>query len=593
MKRNEVLKENTWATEDLFPSDAEWEKALLSVDMYADELALYAGKISKDANALFLYLKRSEEINKELEKIYCYAMLKADEDLGNSKYVGYKGKIMSALTSFSTKTSFETPEIVSISEDVLNNFYLDCPDLKYFKRAIDKRRAFKPYTLSEIEENILAKTGDISSAVRSVYSIFTNADMKFPDIVGADGQFLSVTSGSFIKNLESKDRIIREQAFKSVYSTYSGFKNTIAAMFDAQIKQQRFYSKVRGFGSNIDRALFNNEVPVDVYNNLIKAVNNHLPSLHKYISLRKKILALDELHFYDIYVPMVSDVDIHFSFDEAKDLVIKALSPLGDEYCKIIQMGFDNRWIDVYENEGKRSGAYSCGTPVHPYVLLNFTGTLDSVFTLIHEMGHAIHSYLSNMHQSGIYSDYVIFVAEVASTFNESLLTDYLLKNTVDKKQKAYIINHFLEQFKGTLFRQTMFAEFELFINEKCEAGETLTADLLTDYYFQLNKKYYGDDIICDEEISYEWERIPHFFMNYYVYQYATGFSAALALSEKVLNEGINAVNSYLQFLSSGCLKDPVSLLRQAGVNMESSDPIDKALDRFDSLLNEMEEIIF
>ncbi len=592
MKRCEAKQELTWATTDLFPTDEAWEAKAEEILAEAEKLASYKGKISKDGNVLLEYLKTSEKFNDTLSLFYVYAMLKSDEDKGNSKYQGYLGKAVSVINTVSARLAFETPELVSIDDETLEGFYKNVEGLEFYRRSLDRERAFKPHTLSEAEETLLAASGEMSDVAKTVASTFRNADLTFPDITDTNGETKKVTQGTFIPLMESPDVNVRKQAFDSVYNTYAKFKNTMAGFFDGQVKQLMFYTKARKFGSNMERALFRTEVPVSVYKNLVKTVNDNMSSLHKYMKLRKKLMGVDELHMYDIYTPLIPDADVKMSFEDSKKVALEALAPLGEEYLSYIKEGFANRWIDVYENEGKRGGAYSCGTPVHPFVLLNHNDTLDSAFTLVHEMGHAIHSYLSTKTQSPAYSDYVIFVAEVASTFNESLLMRYLLGKTTDKKEKAYLINHFLEQFRTTLYRQTMFAEFEMQMNEKVESGESLTADLLCKLYYDLNKKYYGDDMVIDEGISYEWERIPHFFMNYYVYQYATGFSAAMALSDKVLTEGKPAVDKYIEFLSSGCKADPITLLRRAGVDMESPEPIAAALKVFDGLIDEMEALL-
>jgi oligoendopeptidase F len=592
MLRSEAKKEFTWATEHLFTNDEAWEKACDEITKYADELASYKGRISTDGEALLEYQQKSEAFNDFVTKCYTYAMFKSDEDKGNSKYQGYLGKVMSLITAVSAKLSFEGPEIVAIPEEKLEEFYKTTEGLEHYRRSISRQRAYKDHTLSEAEETILAASGDLADIPETVASSFVNADLKFPDITDSEGNVRKVTQATFIPLMESSDVNVRKQAFYSVYNTYAGFKNTMASLFDGQVKQLKFYTAMRKFNSNMERALFRTEVPVSVYKNLVKTVNDNLPSLHRYMDLRKKFMGVDELHMYDLYTPLVPEADVKVTYDEAKAFTLEALKPLGEEYLAIVKEAFESRWIDVYENEGKRGGAYSCGTPVHPFILLNHNDTLDAAFTLVHEMGHALHSYLSTKNQSPAYSDYVIFVAEVASTFNEALLMKYLLSKTDDKKKKAYLINHFLEQFRTTLYRQTMFAEFEMEMNEASERGESLTADLLCDIYYKLNKKYYGNNMVVDKEIAYEWERIPHFFMNFYVYQYATGFSAAMALADKVLKEGKSAVDAYINFLSSGRKEDPITLLRNAGVDMESPEPINAALKVFDGLIGEMEQLL-
>lgn len=592
IKRNQQLAENTWDTSVLFTSDDEWKSFYSKTKTESDILSSYAGKISKSPKELYDYLILREKFTKDVMRIYCYAMLKSDEDKSNSNYVDFYGRAISLFTDISGKISFETPEIISVSDTELESFYKELPALCEFRRFFDMIRAAKAHTLSTSEEALLAMAGEISETPDNVASQFRNADLRFPDITDADGNKRQVTQGSFVPLMESSDVNVRRQAFESVYHTYDKYKNTVASLIDAQIKQLTFFRKARKFDSNIQKALFANEVPVSVYDNLVKSVNDHLPAMHKYMALRKRLMHLDEMHMYDLYTPIIADVDSKYTFEEAKSICRSALAPLGEDYLAILDEGFSNRWIDIYENEGKRGGAYSMGTPTHPFVLLNHKDTLDSMFTLIHEMGHAIHSYLSKKNQREIYNNYVIFVAEVASTFNESMLMQYLLKNTTDKKQRAYLINHFLEEFRTTLYRQTMFAEFERDINALSEAGQSLTADTLNDIYYKLNCKYYGDSVCIDKEIALEWARIPHFFMNFYVYQYATGYSAAVALSEKVLSEGGASVDNYKKFLSGGCIADPITLLKGAGVDMSSTKPVDDALELFDHLIDELDELM-
>lgn len=592
IKRSEQKKENTWAVENIFANDEAWFTAYDKAAQDIKEVDSYAGKLGTDAKIMYNYLLLGENLNRDVMRIYTYAMLKSDEDKGNSTYADMMGRAISLITEFSGRASFETPEIIAIPDETLENFYKEIPELGEFRRFFDVTRAAKDHTLSPAEEKLLAAAGEISEAPDTISGQFRNADLRYPDIHAADGTAIQVTQGSFIPLMESSDVNIRRQAFCSVYHTLESYKNTFAAMLDAQVKQLTFFRKARKFDSNIEKALFHTEVPVEVYENLIKTVGKHMTSLHKYMKLRKKLMNVDELHMYDLYTPIVPEADNKYSFEDAKAICRKALAPMGEEYLAILDEGFQNRWIDVYENEGKRGGAYSMGALPHPFVLLNHKDTVDSMFTLIHEMGHAIHSYLSKKNQRPIYSSYVIFVAEVASTCNENLLMQYLLSITEDKKQRASLINYFLEQFRTTLYRQTMFAEFELEINRASESGKTLTADTLCDIYYKLNQKYYGDDMVVDKEIAMEWARIPHFYMNFYVYQYATGFSAAVALSQRILKEGDGAVKDYINFLSGGSTKPPIELLKGAGVDMATPKPIDDALDLFDKLIDEFEELI-
>lgn len=590
-KRSEVPEEFKWALEDIYPTDEAWEKDLEKLKAIPEKVTSYKGRLGESAEALYEFMQLSDEISVLCDSLGNYAQRRADEDTANPKYQGYMGQIMNAYVEINSAGSFETPELIGIPEETINSFYEQKPELKLYKRQLDRVRRKKEHILSEAEERIIALTGEMGQSPENIYSMFSDADLKFADAVDKDGKAHQVTHGSYIPLVQSSDRVLRKSAFESMYAAYGSYKNTCAAILNGQIKAVQFYSKARRYNSSLEAALDGNEVPVEVYTNLIQAVHENMHYMYDYVALRKKLLGVDELHFYDLYTPVVSDVDMKISFEEAKETVLKALAPMGEDYLAILKEGFENRWIDVYENEGKTSGAYSAGARVHPYVLLNHKDTLNCMFTLAHEMGHAIHSYLSNKNQPVVYSDYVIFVAEVASTCNEALLMQYLLKNTEDKKEKAYLINYFLEQFRTTLYRQTMFAEFELKINEMCAAGESLTAEKCCEIYGELNKLYFGDGIVLDEDIKLEWARIPHFYYDYYVYQYATGYSAAIALSQRILKEGESAVKDYLSFLKGGCSADPITLLKIAGVDMSTTKPVSDALEMFGELIKEMETL--
>ncbi len=591
-KRSEVEKKYTWATEDLFATDALWEEALEAAKAYPERIAAFRGKLAQSPEMLYEYLQLSDEIKVKLERIANYAMRKSDEDTANSFYQGMKGKMMNLFVNIDSADSFSTPEIIAVSDEMLEEFYTKKPELTLYKRKLSKMRHFKPHTLSDAEERILALSGQIMEAPGETASAFRNADIRFPSIKDANDNELQVTQGSFIPLMENPDRNIRKAAFESLYSTFKAYKNTSAAFLDSQVKGLIFNARARNYESTLHAALDRTEVPVSVYHNLIEAVHNNLGLMHRYVALRKKLMGVDELHMYDLYTPIVGDADREIPYEEAKEIIVKALAPLGEEYISILKEGFENRWIDVYENEGKRGGAYSsCGDP-HPYVLLNQKDTLDSMFTIAHEMGHSLHTVYSVRNQPVCQADYVIFVAEIASTCNEVLLVKYLLNNTTDKRERAYLINHFLESFRGSVFRQTMFAEFELFMNRLAEKGETLTADALCEKYYELNKRYFGDALTVDPEIAYEWERIPHFFYNFYVFQYSTGFSAACAIANRILTEGEPAVADYKKFLSAGGSTDPISILKYAGVDMTTAAPINDALKLFGELLDEMEELM-
>ena len=591
-KRSEVEKKYTWATEDLFATDALWEEALEAAKVYPGRIAEFRGKLAHCHECLYEYLTLCDEIQVKVERLGNYAMRKSDEDTANSFYQGMKGKIMNLYVSIASADSFSTPELISIPDDKMAEFMKEKPELKLYERKLAKIRHFKPHTLSDAEEKILALSGQVTNAPGETASAFRNADIKFPSIKDAEGNELIVTQGSFIPLMENPDRNVRKAAFESLYHTFAQFKNTSAAFLDSQVKGLIFEARARNYESTLHAALDRTEVPVSVYHNLIDAVHQNLPYMHKYVELRKKLMGTDELHMYDLYTPIVGDADKEIPYEEAQEIILKALAPLGEEYVSILKEGFENRWIDVYENEGKRGGAYSsCGDP-HPFVLLNQKDTLDSMFTIAHEMGHSLHTVYSIRNQPVCQADYVIFVAEIASTCNEVLLVRYLLNNTTDKRERAYLINHFLESFRGTVFRQTMFAEFELFMNQLVEKGETLTADALCEKYYDLNKQYFGESITVDPEIAYEWERIPHFFYNFYVFQYATGFSAACAIANRILTEGEPAVADYKKFLSAGGSMDPISILKLAGVDMTTAAPINEALKLFGELLDEMEELM-
>ena len=590
-KRSEVDPKNTWATEDLFANDEAWEQAMAELASMPEQMASFRGRLGESGACLLDYFRLSDTYSLKISRAANYAFRKADEDTAVGRYQEMRGKIISLDVAVSSASAFDTPEILAIPDETLERFYRETPDLQLYRRALDKIRARRAHVLSDAEEKLLASAGEMAESPEQIGSMFRDADLKFPEAVDANGEKHQLTQGSYIPMLQSADRVLRKSAFETLYHTFGSFKNTTAACLDAQMKQLIFFSRARKYDSALDASLARTEVPVSVYTNLIQTVSDNLPYMHRYVRLRKKLMGLDELHMYDIYTTLVSDAEREITFEQAKQTVLEGLAPLGAEYRAMLEEGFANRWIDVYENEGKRSGAYSSGALPHPYVLLNHQNTLDSQFTLAHEMGHALHSYLSLKNQPTVYSDYVIFVAEVASTCNEVLLMRHLLSKTTDKRERAYLINYFLEQFRGTLYRQTMFAEFELMMSRRAEAGQALTADALCEMYYDLNKKYYGEDVVVDREIAMEWARIPHFFYNFYVFQYATGFSAAVAIANRILREGQPAVDDYLKFLSSGSTMDPISLLKIAGVDMASPAPINDALKIFDDLISEMEAL--
>lgn len=591
-QRSEIPVEYTWDTSAIYPTDEAWEKEFDETQALVRTLPQYAGRLGESAKTLYEYLTLSMRVGDRVLNLARYANLRKDEDTREAKYQAIDGRGMTLWVEMNTATAFETPELLKLPPETLEQFYKDEPELELYRRYFTIIQDKKEHTLSDAEEKLLAAAGEMAQAPDDIYSKFTNADLTFPDVVDKDGNSLPLSDATFVPYEMSEDRELRRAAYEQYYDTYGHFQNTAAAILCSEVKQRQFFATARKYDSPLAAAVSSTRVPPEVYHNLVDTVNANLDKLHRYVRLRRKLLGVDELHMYDIYAPMVSGADKVIPFDEAKATVYEALAPMGEEYRAIIKEGFDNRWMDVYENVGKRSGAYMNGVMVHPFVLLNQKDNLDSMFTMAHEMGHAVHSYLSNKTQPTVYRDYVIFVAEVASTCNEALLMEHLLGKTTDKRERAWLINHFLEQFKGTLYRQTMFAEFELRLGELNAQGVPLTAERLSAEYKALNAKYFGPDMVTDDRIALEWARIPHFYYNYYVYQYSTGYSAAIALSRRILKEGAPAVKDYLQFLSGGSSKDPIDLLKGAGVDMASPKPVQDALDLFDSLLDEMEALM-
>ena len=591
-ERSEIREQDKWAIHDIYATDELWEEDLNKAKAYVPAYAGYVGKLGQDAKTLLSFLKMEEEVAVLADALGNYAMRRSDEDARVSKYQAMAASVMSAYVELSSASSFATPEIMAISDETMERFYAECPELERYRRYLNDIRRRRAHVLTPAEEKLLAAAGEMANAPDTIYGMLTDADLTFPDVADAEGNLHPLSQGTYISYMESSDRVLRKNAFETLYHTYGAFKNSISAVLSAQVKQLQYFAQARKYASSLEASLDATNVPVAVYTNLIEAVHKNLDKMYRYVDLRKKLLGVDELHMYDLYTPLVAGVDKKTPIEEAKKNVYDALAPLGDDYRKILQEGFDNRWIDIYENAGKRSGAYSAGAKVHPFVLLNYTGTLDSQFTLAHEMGHALHSYLSNKRQNPLDSEYVIFVAEVASTCNEALFMEHLLSKTTDKKERAYLINHFLEQFRSPLYRQTMFAEFELNIGKMAQEGTALTPDVLNAEYRRLNRLYYGESIVLDDEIDMEWMRIPHFYYNYYVFQYATGYAAAIALSRRILREGETAVKDYLEFLSGGCSKSPIDLLKGAGVDMSTTKPVEEALALFGELIGEMEALM-
>ncbi len=592
MKRSEVKEEFTWNLSDMYPDADAWERDVKKLQDMAEELAKFEGKVTASAANLLSVLEQNVALDRIASLAMNYASRLSDQDTSDTVHQGMCQRLSSVLSGIRSTLSFVDPEILETDENVIESYYAEEPGLELYRDYIKEIFRMKPHALSAELEKVMAMTSEMGRIPSQTFSIFNNSDLTFPEMEDENGDTVRITHGRYIALMESSDRRVRKEAFEKLYATYTQYKNTLASLYSGQVKKQIFSAKMRKYNSTLEAAVNGNNVSPAVYDNLITTVNKNLDKLHRYVSLRKKYLGLDELHMYDIYTPMLPDSAKKVTYEEAKTTVLKALAPLGEDYVKVVEEGFNNRWIDVYENVGKRSGAYSSGSyETHPYVLLNYNDTLDNMFTLAHEMGHAMHSYLSNKTQPFIYAHYKIFVAEVASTCNEILLMEYLLKNTTDKKERAYLLNHYLDSFKGTVYRQTMFAEFERESNRMAEEGISLTADVLSKLYHDLNCKYYGSDMISDPEIAVEWAKIPHFYYNFYVYQYATGFSSAVAIAHNILKNGAPAVEAYKKFLSSGCTDAPVELLKIAGVNLESPKPIQDALDVLNGILDEMESL--
>lgn len=587
LKRDEISDEYKWNLEDMFASDELWEEEYEQTKELCNKIASYQGKLTESAATLLAYFQDTDEADYHLERIYVYANERYHQDTAVSQYQGYASRADSLMVMAESSSAFAEPEILEVSEETIDAFYKEQPELLKYQRAIDEILRKKAHTLSKEEEKILADAGEIAVGPENIFSMFNNADIRFPAIKDTEGNELPVSHGTFIQLMENKDRNIRKQAFESMYHTYQQFGNTVASIFTSHLKQEHFFAKTKKYDSVRAMHLDQGNIPEGVYDNLIETVHKHLPAMHRYMAERKKLLGVEELHMYDLYTPLIDDYDKKYTYEEAKETVLKGLAPMGEEYLSILKEGLSGGWIDVYENENKRSGAYSWGAyGTHPYVLLNHKDNLNSVFTLAHEMGHAIHTYYSNKTQPITYSGYLIFVAEVASTCNEALLMQYLMKNAADEKERRYLINHQLEEFRTTLFRQTMFAEFEQIVHKKTADGEALTQEALNKIYHDLNVLYYGPDVVVDEEIDYEWMRIPHFYTSFYVYQYATGYSAATAFSKLILEGGQPAVDRYVtNFLCGGCSKDPIELLKNAGVDMSTPEPVDAALQVFEEYL--------
>lgn len=592
-KREDIPTEFTWNLESIFSLNEVWERNFQSLQSRLPELEALKGTLAKSGQALLAVLQKRDELYEELERLYVYSSMRKDEDTTNGLYQGMADRAMQLFVRASTVASYIEPEILALSQETLDQFVQETPELALYGQQLQDLNRKRPHIRSAEVEAVLAAAGEITDAPDAIFSMIDNADLKLPNIKEETGEEVELTQGNYLTYIRSKDRRVRKDAFEALHNAFLKQRNTIGTTLASQVKADIFYTRQRNYASSRERALARYNIPVSVYDNLVETVGEHIPLLNRYMKLRKRILKLDELHMYDLYVPIVEETTDEITYQQACDTVIAALAPLGENYINNLKQGFAQRWIDVYETPGKRGGAYSGGAyGTHPFVLLNFQNKRDSMFTLAHELGHSMHSFYTRTHQPYQYGDYTIFVAEVASTLNEGLLTEHLLKNTTDPSVRLAILNHSLEDIRGTLFRQTMFAEFEQQIHSRAEQGEPLTADTLTAIYTALNEKYYGGEAVVDDLVGIEWARIPHFYYNFYVYQYATGISAAASLVQQILQEGEPAVNRYLKFLSSGSSDYSIELLKKAGVDMTSPAPVHQAFQLFESHLSQMEQLL-
>lgn len=590
--RSEVPVELTWRLEDIYKDLPAWEADLKKAGDLADQIAAMEGKAAGSAAALLKTLDLYAACLETIYSVFAYAFMRHDQDTGNAADTELFLRAQSAEVAIGEKLSFLEPEVLTLPEETLAAYYEKEPGLKKYEVSIKEILRGRKHSLNAEMERLLASAGEMAAAPLNAYNMLVDADLTFPSVTDADGREIPLSNGRFVPLQMSPDRGLRRTVFEKYYARYKEFLNTWAALYDGQVRQQIFFARARKFGSAFEAAVDGSNVDPSVCDNLIASVHKGLPAMHRYVALRKKMLGVDELHMYDVYAPMVADFQMEVTYEEAKEISLRALAPLGEEYLAVVRKSYEDRWIDVVESVGKRGGAYSSGVyAVHPYMLLNWSDTLNDVFTLVHEMGHSMHTWYSSKNQTFLNAEYKIFVAEVASTTNEVLLLEYLLQRAGSVQEKAYLLNHYLDSFKGTLFRQTMFEEFERKTNAMAEAGQPLTGEVLSRTYLELNQAYFGPDMVSDPLIAYEWARIPHFYYNFYVYQYATSFSAAVAIAHRILEEGESAVRPYLEFLSSGCTDDPVSLLKKAGVDLSTPAPVDEAIAVFDQVIAEMEAL--
>ncbi|MFZ2322368.1 MAG: oligoendopeptidase F [Ignavibacteriaceae bacterium] len=594
-KREEIDEKYKWNLTDIYKSDEDWEKDFTWIDENIKNYPVFEGKLGNSAEDLLACFKFDEEIGRKLERLYLYSMLSKDSDMSLSKYQGMDDRIKSLYTKVTTASSFIRPELLKIEDKKLLGMVNSLPQLKIYSHTINDLLRFKAYTLDKEKEELLAMAGEIAQVPYNTYSIFTNADLRFPEVKDDKGNDVEISHARFYSALYSKDRSYRERAFKSYLKPYKENVNSLSTLFNGNLKSNIFFAKVRKYNSAREAALHKNNIPVSVYDNLVEAINKNFAPMYRWASLKKKLLGIDELHPYDVYVTLFDqNLEKKYSYEEAKQIVLNSLKIMGEDYLSSVQKAFNNRWIDVFETKAKRSGAYSSGTTygVHPYVLLNWTDLLNDVFTLAHEMGHNMHSYYTGLNQPFVYANYSIFLAEVASTFNENLLLDYLIENAASKEEKLFLLEKYLNNISATVYRQVMFAEFESLTHDKVEKGQALTPDILCSLYKEVYQKYWGPEMIVDEEESYTWARVPHFYYNFYVFQYATGFAASEALAAKVKTGGQQAVEKYLNFLKAGSSDYPINVLKSAGVDMNSLEPVLAVTGKMQSLLDELEKLI-
>ena len=592
-RREQIPERYRWDTTRLFENDEAFSRALSEAKDLEEEYEIWEPTAMSSGAGLFGYLRFDDDATLELERLFNYVSRRADEDTRVGKYQDLKAQLRALIARVGAASAWFAPKLLALSDETLDGWYADTPGLSLYRRAIDRLRALKDHVLTPSEEALLAQASEMAAQPEAIFSMLNDADMSFEDAVDSKGHSHAVTHGSYFPLMQSGDRSLRESAYHSIYGAYGRIKNTSAALLGSQTKQLQFFARARRYADALEAALAPTEVPVSVYQGLIDAVHKNVSALHRYMELRRRVLGLDTLRYWDLYVPLTKEDDRRYSFDEACDLMLRALAPLGEDYLGVVRRAIDERWYDVYETPGKASGAYSSGgRGLTPLILLNYQGTLDDIFTLVHETGHSLHTHLASEAQPGRYAQYEMFVAEVASTTNECLLLRYLLDNAQDTAERAHLLNHLCEQFRGTLFRQTLFAEFERDVNEASARGKGMGADALSERYAQLNELYYGSAVTLDDEIAHEWERIPHFYYNYYVYVYATSFAAAVALSKRILTGDATARDRYLAFLSGGSSKPPIELLAGAGVDMASGAVVDEALGTFSQTVDELEGLL-